>query len=311
VFVRELEKEMFAIAIHGGAGTLSRAETSPEQERAYLEGLAAALDAGYSLLEQGGSSLDAVTEAVVLLEDNPLFNAGRGAVLTRDGVAELDASLMDGRTLQAGAVCAVQRVRNPIRLARMVMERSPHVMLVGEGAEEFGQAYGLELVPNEYFRTQIREKQLQRLRQGELEQQNDLVAFGTVGAVALDDKGNVAAATSTGGMTGKRWGRVGDSPIIGAGTYASNAGCAVSATGHGEYFIRTVVAHDICAQMQYARLSLAESVRNTLRRMQALGGNGGVIAIAPDGELVLDFNSDGMFRGARSSSGRREIAIYR
>jgi beta-aspartyl-peptidase (threonine type) len=308
---------MFAIAIHGGAGTLSRDETSPEQERAYLQGLASALDAGFALLARGAASLDAVTAAVCVLEDNPLFNAGCGAVLTRDGLAELDASIMDGSTLAAGAITGIRHIRNPIELARRVMEHSPHVMLVGEGAEEFARGQGMELVSNEYFRTPIRQKQLHRLLKGEAEKENDLVAhvsagsLGTVGAVALDARGNVAAATSTGGMTGKRWGRVGDSPIIGAGTYASNAGCAVSATGHGEYFIRTVVAHDICAQMQYARLSLAEAAKNTLARMKALGGNGGVIAISPAGEIALEFNSDGMFRGARSSAGRDEVAIYR
>jgi beta-aspartyl-peptidase (threonine type) len=304
---------MFAIAIHGGAGTLSRHETSPEHESLYLRGLDAALDAGFSLLEAGASSLDAVTAAVVLLEDNPLFNAGRGAVLNRDGVAELDASIMDGATLAAGSVCGLRHIRNPVTLARRVMEASPHVMLVGEGAEDFARSQGVELVSNEYFRTPARQNQLHRLLQGQAERENDLVAhsMGTVGAVAVDARGNVAAATSTGGMTAKRWGRVGDSPIIGAGTYASNAGCAVSATGHGEYFIRTVVAHDICAQMQYAGLPLAQAVQNTLARMKALGGNGGVIAVTPDGELVLDFNSEGMFRGARTSAGRREVAIHR
>jgi L-asparaginase / beta-aspartyl-peptidase len=305
------ELSVFAIAIHGGAGSLSRAETSADQESLYLQGLGAALDAGFRVLERDGSSLDAVTAAVVLLEDDPLFNAGRGAVLSRDGEAELDASIMDGRTLAAGAVCAVKHIRNPIELARLVMERSPHVMLAADGAEEFGQAQGLAVVPNEYFRTPIREKQLQRLRQGAIEDQNDLVAFGTVGAVALDGHGNVAAATSTGGMTGKRWGRVGDSPIIGAGTYASNAGCAVSATGHGEYFIRAVVAHDICARMQYAGEPLAAAVTGSLAHMKALGGNGGVIAIARNGDIALEFNSEGMFRGVRSSDGRRETAIYR
>jgi beta-aspartyl-peptidase (threonine type) len=307
------EGNMFAIAIHGGAGTLSRGETSADQEKLYLRGLAEALDAGFSLLERGGGSLDAVTAAVVALEDNPLFNAGRGAVLTRDGVAELDASIMDGRTLGAGAVCGLRHIRNPVMLARRVMEQSPHVMLVGQGAEEFARSHGEDLVSNEYFRTDTRQKQLHRLLQGAGEKENDLVAhsMGTVGAVAVDAGGNVAAATSTGGMTGKRWGRVGDSPLIGAGTYASNAACAVSATGHGEYFIRTVVAHDICAQVQYARLPLAEAARATLARMKALGGNGGVIAIAPDGEIVLEFNSEGMFRGARSSAGRDEVSIYR
>jgi beta-aspartyl-peptidase (threonine type) len=314
---------LFAIAIHGGAGTLSRTETSKEQETLYLRGLSDALDAGYSLLDKGGSSLDAVCAAVVSLEDNPLFNAGRGAVLTRDGLAELDASIMEGGSLAAGAVCGLKHIRNPITLARRVMENSAHVMLVGEGAEEFARSQGVELVSNEYFRTPIRQKQLHRLLQGAAEKENDLLAHGaagntgavgstgTVGAVALDSRGNVAAATSTGGMTGKRWGRVGDSPIIGAGTYANNAGCAVSATGHGEYFIRAVVAHDISAQMQYGGLTLEDSVKNTLARMKTLGGNGGVIAIAPNGDLALDFNSEGMFRGARDSRGRDEVAIHR
>ena len=307
---------MFAIAVHGGAGTLAR-DTSAEQERAYLDGLGAALDAGYEVIERKGTSLDAAIAAVVVLEDNPLFNAGLGAVLDRDGVATLDASVMDGRTLGAGAVSGLKHVRNPVELARLVMDDSPHVMLVGEGAEDFARMKGVEMVSNEYFRTPVRQAQLQRLLKGAAERENDLVAhglnqsMGTVGAVALDSHGNLAAATSTGGMTGKRWGRVGDSPIIGAGTYASNAGCAVSATGHGEYFIRTVVAHDICAQMQYAKLPLGQSVTNTLGRMKALGGNGGVIAIDARGTIVMDFNSEGMFRGARTSAGRRETAIYR
>jgi beta-aspartyl-peptidase (threonine type) len=307
---------MFAIAVHGGAGTLAR-NTSEAQEKAYLDGLAEAVDAGFAVLERKGSSLDAAIAAVVVLEDNPLFNAGRGAVLTRDGIAELDASVMDGSTLGAGAITGVKHVRNPVELARRVMDHSPHVMLVGEGAEEFARSCGVELVSNEYFRTLVRQVQLHRLLSGEAEKENDLVAHGsigntgTVGAVALDDRGNVAAATSTGGMTGKRWGRVGDSPIIGAGTYASNAGCAVSATGHGEYFIRAAVAHDICARVEYLKAPLATAVADTLAKMKALGGNGGVIAIDPKGSIVLDFNSEGMFRGARSSDGRREVAIYR
>jgi len=302
---------MFAIAVHGGAGTLSRRETSAEQERAYAEGLNAALDAGYAVLERGGASLDAAIAAVCVLEDNPLFNAGRGAVLTRDGAAELDASVMDGGTLRAGAVTGLKHVKNPVMLARRVMDHSPHVMLVGAGAEEFARLQGIELVSNEYFRTPVRQQQLHRLLGGSSDKENDLVAFGTVGAVALDSSGNVAAATSTGGMTGKRWGRVGDSPIIGAGTYASNASCAVSATGHGEYFIRSVVAHDICAQVEYLKLPLAQAVGNVLGKMKALGGNGGVIAIDPRGAIVLDFNSDGMFRGQRASTGKNEVAIYR
>lgn len=302
---------MFAIAIHGGAGTLSRRETSAEQEQAYAEGLSAALDAGYLVLERNGSSLDGVIAAVSALEDNPLFNAGRGAVLNRDGLAELDASVMDGGTLGAGAVTGLRHVKNPIALARLVMDRSPHVMLVGEGAEEFARLQGVELVSNEYFRTPVRQQQLHRLLGGFEDKENDLVAFGTVGAVALDSRGHVAAATSTGGMMGKRWGRVGDSPIIGAGTYASNASCAVSATGHGEYFIRSAVAHDICAQVEYLRIPVAQAAAQVLAKMKALGGNGGVIAIDTRGEIALEFNSEGMFRGARGSNGRNEVAIYR
>jgi beta-aspartyl-peptidase (threonine type) len=301
---------MFAIAIHGGAGTLSRSDLSAQQEAEYLAGLSAALDAGYAVLDAGGPGLDAVIAAVRVLEDNPLFNAGRGAVLNRDGVAELDASVMDGRTLGAGAVTGLQHVKNPVDLARLVMDRSPHVMLVGAGAEEFARTQGMELVSNEYFRTAARQRQLERHLRGAVTRENELEAFGTVGAVARDARGNLAAATSTGGMTGKRWGRVGDSPLIGAGTYASNASCAVSATGHGEYFIRTVVAHDICAQVEYLKIPLAQAVDNVLNdKMKKLGGNGGVIAIDARGEVVLGFNTEGMFRGVATSTGRREVAI--
>jgi len=304
--------KMFAIAIHGGAGTLSRKDMTAAQETEYRAGLNAALDAGYAVLDRGGHALDASIAAVRVLEDNPLFNAGRGAVLNRDGVAELDASVMDGRTLGAGAVTGLKHVKNPIDLARLVMDKSPHVMLVGEGAEEFARLQGVEMVPNEYFRTPVRQQQLERALRGAITRENELIAFGTVGAVALDSSGNLAAATSTGGMTGKRWGRVGDSPIIGAGTYANNASCAVSATGHGEYFIRTVVAHDICAQVEYLKVPLAQAVDNVLnKKMKPLGGNGGVIAIDTRGEIVLEFNSEGMFRGVVTSKGRREVAIYR
>jgi len=303
--------KMFAIAIHGGAGTLSRKDMKSSQEAEYLAGLEAALAAGHAVLARGGASLDATIAAVRVLEDNPLFNAGRGAVLNRDGVAELDASLMDGRTMSAGAVTGLQHVKNPIELARLVMEHSPHVMLVGAGAEEFAKTQGVDLVPNEYFRTPARQRQLERSLRGALARENELEAFGTVGAVALDLHGDLAAATSTGGMTGKRWGRIGDSPIIGAGTYANNASCAVSATGHGEYFIRAAVAHDICAQVEYLELPLAQAVANVLGKMKDLGGNGGVIAIDARGEIVLDFNSEGMFRGMRTSDGKEEVAIYR
>jgi beta-aspartyl-peptidase (threonine type) len=300
---------MFAIAIHGGAGSLSRADMSAAQEAEYRDGLGAALDAAVAVLEARGASVDAVIAAVRVLEDNPLFNAGRGAVLTRDGMAELDASVMEGRTLRAGAVTGLRHVKNPIELARLVMEKSPHVMLVGAGAEEFARTRGVELVSNEYFRTAARTRQLERHLSGAISRENELEAFGTVGAVALDTHGDLAAATSTGGMTGKRWGRVGDSPIIGAGTYARNTGCAVSATGHGEYFIRAVLAHDICARVEYLKIPLAQAARDALDELRQLGGNGGVIAIDARGEVVLGFNSEGMFRGVATSTGRREVAI--
>ena len=302
---------MLSIAIHGGAGAVPRNTLSAERESHYRAGLAAALDLGYATLEKGGSSLDAVTAAVRALEDNPLFNAGRGAALTRDGAAELDAAIMEGRQLRAGAVAAVRHVRNPIELARRVMEKSRHVLLVGAGAEELALEEGLALVPNAYFRTDERRAQLESERGGR--PVSDLVpsSQGTVGAVALDAAGNLAAATSTGGMTNKRQGRVGDSPIIGAGTYAKNGVCAVSATGHGEYFIRSVAAHHICAAVEFRGLTLREAVRELLHeKLRELGGNGGVIAIDQGGRIVTDFSTEGMFRGARDSSGLRRIDIY-
>jgi beta-aspartyl-peptidase (threonine type) len=303
---------MVAIAIHGGAGAMPRANMSGEQEAAYRAGLQEALDAGYAELVRGGEALDAVAKAVRLLEDNPLFNAGKGAVLTHDGHAELDASIMDGRNLRAGAVTGLRHVRNPIDLARAVMEQSPHVMLSGAGAEEFALSRGFDLLPNSWFETPARRRQLERAQQSAALAVNELDAYGTVGAVALDARGNLAAATSTGGMTNKRFGRIGDSPIIGAGTYADNAACAVSATGHGEYFIRAVVAFDICARVRYQKRSLAQAVEAVVQgKLRDLGGEGGVIAIDPQGRIVMDFNSEGMFRGARSANGLNEIAIYR
>jgi len=306
---------MIGIAIHGGAGVIDRAQMTPERESSYRSGLAAALDGGYAILERGGSSLDAVVEAVRLLEDDPQFNAGRGAVLTHEGEAELDASIMDGAGPRAGAVAGIRHIRNPIGLARLIMEKSRHVMLIGEGAEEFGREQGLELVPNSYFRTPYREQELQRAIRRELLDEAGPAAAGTitgtVGAVAIDEAGNLAAATSTGGMTNKRYGRVGDSPIIGAGTYANNASCAVSATGSGEFFIRSVVAHDIHALLQYKQLALQDAAREVVQvKLKRLGGEGGIIAIDRTGQIVLEFNSEGMFRGARDSRGRREIGIY-
>ncbi|MBM5810775.1 MAG: isoaspartyl peptidase/L-asparaginase [Gammaproteobacteria bacterium] len=308
-----VEGPMISIAIHGGAGVLSRAALTPEHEGAYRADLERALDAGYAVLAAGGSSLDAVVAAVRILEDSPLFNAGRGAVFSNAGINELDAAIMDGRTLRAGAVAAVRHVKNPIELARRVMDASPHVLLTGAGAEEFALEQSLTLVPGSYFYTERRWQQLEQARRGDRAAAADIDIgyFGTVGAVARDRDGNLAAATSTGGLTNKRWGRVGDSPIIGAGTYADNASCAVSATGSGEYFIRAVVAHEICARVRLSGVTAAAAaqavVHGTLRK---LGGDGGVIVVDRDGHLTLAFNTEGMFRGARDASGRREIAIY-
>lgn len=308
---------MYAIAIHGGAGAVPRATLSPEREQRYRAGLEAALEGGYAVLERGGSSLDAVTAAVRILEDDPCFNAGRGAALTREGAAELDAAIMDGRRQRAGAVASVRHVRNPVELARRVMEKSRHVLLVGPGAEEFALEEGLALVPNLYFRTPERQSQLEHEQRGE--RVSDLVpptratepAKGTVGAVACDREGSLAAATSTGGMTNKRPGRVGDSPIIGAGTYAKNGVCAVSATGHGEYFIRAVAAYHVCAAVEYRGLTLELAMRELLHDiLRGLGGDGGLIGVDREGHIAMDFSTEGMYRGARDSSGRSDIAIY-
>jgi beta-aspartyl-peptidase (threonine type) len=302
---------MIAIASHGGAGVITRSSMSDEDERSYRADLGRALDAGYAVLDSGGSSLDAVTAAVRILEDSPSFNAGKGAVFNHEGINELDASIMDGRTLQAGAVAGVRHVRNPIDLARLVMDRSPHVLLSGAGAEEFALEQGVALVPRDYFHTDRRWKQLEKARAGELQSASEIGYFGTVGAVALDRAGNLAAATSTGGTTNKRWGRVGDSPLIGAGNYADNASCAVSGTGSGEYFIRTVLGHEISSLMKYRGLSAEEAAREAVHgTLQRIGGKGGVIIVDHEGNIALDFNTEGMFRGARDSKGRRDILIY-
>lgn len=294
---------MHAIAVHGGAGTLARADLTPESERDYRSGLRRALSAGFEVLERGGASLDAVVAAVRVLEDDPLFNAGHGAVVAANGAHELDASLMDGRDLRAGAVTGVRHVKSPIELARLVMERSPHVMLAGPGAEEFALEQGMVPVPNSHFATERRRLELERMLRGELDTGRESL-MGTVGAVARDANGNLAAATSTGGMTGKRWGRVGDSPIIGAGTYAANDCCAVSATGHGEYFIRAAVAHEIASLMRYRGMSVRQAADEVvMRQLTKLGGAGGVIAIGRDGEIAMPFNSEGMLRGAMDSRG--------
>jgi L-asparaginase / beta-aspartyl-peptidase len=303
---------MFGIAIHGGAGTLPRAEMSADAERRYRAGLQEAIDAGFAVLQDGGTSMDAVTRAVVLLEDNPLFNAGKGAVFTLDGRNELDASIMDGSSLKAGAVCGLTRIRNPVELARAVMERSEQVMLAGSGAEEFAAAQGFSFVPQSYFYTPERWMQLERIRSGDAGVSALTIShIGTVGAVAVDGRGRLAAATSTGGMTGKRYQRIGDSPIIGAGTYADDRSCAVSATGHGEVFIRSVVAHDICARMRFGGRSIGEAAREVvLGELPALGGEGGVIAIDARGEIAVEFNSEGMFRASRRQGEETQIGIY-
>src|SRR5450631_4449467 len=304
---------MFGLAIHGGAGTLPRTEMTDDRERMYRAGLAAALESGFAVLEGGGTSLDAVTRAVVLLEDNPLFNAGHGAVFTFDGHNELDASIMDGATRLAGAVCGLTHIKNPIELTRAVMEHSEYVFLSGSGAEEFALTRGFELVPSSYFYTAERWRQLERVRSGDGGISALTIShMGTVGAVALDQCGRLAAATSTGGMTGKRYQRIGDSPIIGAGTYADDRACAVSATGHGEVFIRAAVAHDICARVRFARQSLAQAVDAVVfEELPALRGEGGVIAIDPKGNIAMEFNSEGMFRASRVCGEEPQIAIYR
>ena len=304
---------MFGLAIHGGAGTLPRAESGGERELRYRAGLAAALDAGYAVLREFGTSLDAVTRAVMVLEDNPLFNAGLGSVFTLDGRNELDAAIMDGRTLNAGSVCGVTHIRNPIELARAVMEHSEYVMLSGAGAEEFALSRGFALVPRSYFHTPERWRQLERIRSGDAGLSALTISHvGTVGAVALDAEGRLAAATSTGGMTGKRYNRIGDSPIIGAGTYADDRSCAVSATGHGEMFIRAAVAHDICSRIRFGSRTLREAVREVVfDELVKLHGEGGVIAIDAQGEISMEFNSEGMFRASRRAGEEAQIAIYR
>ena len=302
---------MHAIAIHGGAGTLAPADLTPENERAYRAGLERALRAGFAVLDAGGTALDAAVTAVQVLEEEPLFNAGRGAVLAANGLHELDASVMDGRDLRAGAVTGVRHVRSPIALARLVMEHSPHVMLAGTGAEEFALEQGLQPVPNSHFATERRRLELERMLQGRIEAGRESL-MGTVGAVALDAAGNLAAATSTGGMTGKKWGRVGDSPIIGAGTYAANDCCAVSATGHGEFFIRAVVAHEIAALMRYRGLDVVAAADEVvMQQLVRLGGSGGVIAVGRDGRIAMPFNSEGMLRGAMDSRGLFQTGLLR
>ena len=322
--------ENYALAIHGGAGTLLRSEMTADTEAQYRATLDQALNSGYTVLKNGGSSVDAVAAAIIVMEDSPLFNAGIGAVFNSDGVNELDASIMDGTTLKAGAIAGVHRIKNPVLLARAVMDKSIHVMLVGDGAEKFASENGFELVDPKYFHTDWRWQQLQIQKakdagatklsedqdkplppkSAELLRSNDN-KFGTVGAVARDKQGRLAAATSTGGMTNKRWGRVGDSPIIGAGTYA-NALCAVSATGHGEYFIRANVAHDICARVEYLKHGIAQAGDDVIHdKLKKMGGDGGVIIIDRHGNVAMPFNTAGMYRAAIDANGVKQLAIFK
>ncbi|MDJ0979273.1 MAG: isoaspartyl peptidase/L-asparaginase [Erythrobacter sp.] len=336
----------WSIAIHGGAGTIARDQMTPEKEAEYEAALQAALDAGKKVLAEGGSAMDAVKAAVIPMEDSPLFNAGRGAVFTWEGRNELDASIMDGRDRSAGAVTGVTTIKNPILLADKVRTDSPHVFLMGEGAEEFASGQGLETAGPEWFETESRKRSLERMKAEELSALDVDLKFGTVGAVALDQDGNLAAGTSTGGMTGKRWGRIGDAPVIGAGTYADNRSCAVSATGWGEYFIRVGVAQEICTRLRFGRMIDFEALINTLSEVvsdealaedydpsdlpayfasekvaqnaadnvmaevKELGGDGGIILVTPNGHTVFSFNTSGMYRGRANSEGLNEVAVF-
>jgi beta-aspartyl-peptidase (threonine type) len=320
------EKSSYVLVIHGGAGTILQKNMTPEKEAAYKASLKQALVTGYRVLQSGGSSLDAVEASVRVLEDDSLFNAGKGAVFTHEGRNELDAAIMNGKTRAAGAVAGVTTVRNPISAARAVMEKSEHVMMVGPGAEKFAREAGLEIVAPAYFRTEFRWKDLQKALKDDsiaaaksnaytnpekLGIKNKDYKFGTVGAVALDKQGNLAAATSTGGMTDKKYGRIGDSPIIGAGTYANNSTAAISCTGWGEYYIRNVVAYDLSALMEYKGLSVQQAGNTVIKKVGDMGGDGGLIALDKQGNMTMSFNTEGMYRGAVTKDGKIEIAIYK
>ena len=333
-------KSNITLVIHGGAGTITRQNMTPEKEKAYRETLDQALQTGYKVLEKGGTSLDAVEAAIHIMEDSPLFNAGKGAVFTHDGKNELDAAIMDGKTLKAGSIAGVTTIKNPISTARKVMDKSEHVMLIGKGAEEFAKLQGETIVSPQYFYTETRWNGLQKaLKEEKVEldhsaspalpkkekkakkttsswQQENIFTegkkFGTVGCVALDQYGNLAAGTSTGGMTNKRWNRVGDAPIIGAGTYANNTTCAISATGHGEYFIRAVVGHSVSALMEYKSLSLQDAADEVvMKKLVEMGGEGGLIGVDRNGNVAMPFNSEGMYRGYMKANGEKVIKIYK
>ncbi|TDE17457.1 isoaspartyl peptidase/L-asparaginase family protein [Dyadobacter psychrotolerans] len=330
--------DKITLVIHGGAGTITRANMTADQEKAYRAVLNTALQNGYAVLKKGGTSIQAVQAAIMVMEDSPLFNAGKGAVFTNEGKNELDASIMEGKTLKAGAIAGVTTIKNPIRAAIAVMEKSPHVLMAGKGADLFAKEQGLEIVDPSYFYTEARYKALLKAKEeekieldhtddtkkeiekspktGYTKQENLIFTegkkFGTVGCVALDKFGNLAAGTSTGGMTNKRYGRVGDAPIIGAGTYANNATCAVSATGHGEFFIRSVVAYDISALMEYKGLSVKDAADEVvMKKLVERGGEGGIIALDRNGNIAMPFNSEGMYRGFIKANGTSEILIYK
>ncbi|WP_034923317.1 isoaspartyl peptidase/L-asparaginase family protein [Gillisia sp. CAL575] len=309
-------KNTISIAIHGGAGTLLKGQMTQEKETAYRDALKTALIGGYEVLEKGGSSVDAVEKAVIILENSPLFNAGKGSVFTAEGTHEMDAAIMEGNKLQAGAVSLLTGIANPISLARTIMDKSEHVFLAGDGALGFAKINGFSLEPESYFYDELRYNQWQDIKGSDNFQLDHSVKkdskFGTVGAVACDKEGNIAAATSTGGMTNKKWGRVGDSPMIGSGNYANNKTCAVSCTGSGEFFIRGVVAYDVSCLMEYKGMSLEEASNEVInKRILEIGGDGGLIAVDAKGNISMPFNTEGMYRASKSSSGLEEIAIYK
>jgi beta-aspartyl-peptidase (threonine type) len=309
-------KNKFSIAIHGGAGTLLKGQMTVEKEAAYTTALEDALEQGYSILEAGGSAIDAVEIAVKSLEDSPLFNAGKGSVFTAEGTHEMDAAIMEGKGLKAGAVSLITGIKNPVSLARDVMEKSEHVFLAGEGAMKFAKENKYEIVKSQYFYDELRYRQWQEIKGSDSFQLDHSVKkdskFGTVGAVACDQDGNVAAATSTGGMTNKKWGRVGDSPMIGAGNYANNKTCAVSCTGSGEFFIRGVVAYDVSCLMEFKDWSLEKAASEVIyKRILEIGGDGGLIAVDAKGNIAMPFNTEGMYRAAKTSEGEKEISIYK
>jgi len=326
--------QKIALTIHGGAGTILKSAMTAQLEESYRKGLQSALEAGWNILKTGGNALDAVEAAVISLEDNPLFNAGKGSVFTHDGKNEMDASIMDGKTHNSGAIASVKNIKNPIKLARLVMENTEHILLAGDGASEFAKQMKVELKPDEYFFTDFRYQQFLKARAEDVVQldhaaqevrsskfkvqshpkeskiQNPKSKIGTVGAAACDFLGNLAAATSTGGMTNKKFGRIGDTPIIGAGTYADNKTCAVSCTGHGEFFMQTIAAYDVACRMKYKNLSLLESANEVVENLREIGGEGGLIAIDAKGNVALPFNSEGMYRAFITSDGEPLVDIY-